>query len=136
MKFNLIKIELAIDARKGRLTIAEIAEFIGIAERTLYYWRTRGKEIYVEVEVMCTRSFDSLNPNEEGLLRLYHAFSGDDAESFEKRRLELEAQIEEKASEAEERREQRLHRLKQRKATHEKNRRLPDIYKRIRQFQR
>ena len=42
-------VEVIVRARSGGLTWGETADLIGVDERTLHYWRAKGKSLWVKI---------------------------------------------------------------------------------------
>ena len=91
-------VEVIVRARSGGLTWAETAELIGVDERTLHYWRSEGKSLWVKIYTWEKKEAE-LTERERRLVDLYERLNrptdGDPEAIF----YQLDARIDEKKAE-------------------------------------
>ena len=63
-------VEVIVRARTGGLTWGETAELIGVDERTLHYWRAKGKSLWVKIYTLEMQETE-LTERERWLVDLY-----------------------------------------------------------------
>lgn len=91
-------VEVIIRARSGGLTWGETAELIGVDERTLHYWRSKGKSLWVKIYTWEMQETE-LTERERWLVDLYERLnrpSGEDPNAIFHR---LESRLDEKQAE-------------------------------------
>ena len=77
-------VEVIVRARIGGLTWGETAELIGVDERTLHYWRAKGKSLWVKIYTLEMQETE-LTERERWLVDLYERLnrpSGDDPDAI------------------------------------------------------
>ena len=90
-------VEVIVRARTGGLTWRETAELIGVDERTLHYWRTRGKNLWVKIYTWEKKEAE-LSERERWLVDLYERLNRPD-EDPDAIFYELDARLDEKQTE-------------------------------------
>ena len=63
-------VEVIVRARTGGLTWGETAELIGVDERTLHYWRAKGKSLWVKIYTLEMQETE-LTERERWLVDIY-----------------------------------------------------------------
>ena len=91
-------VEVIVRARTGGLTWGETAELIGVDERTLHYWRAKGKSLWVKIYTLEMQETE-LTERERWLIDLYERLNrprGDDPDAIF---YQLETRLDEKQAE-------------------------------------
>ena len=111
-------VEVIVRARSGGLTWGETAELIGVDERTLHYWRAKGKSLWIKIYTWEMQETE-LSERERWLVDLYERLNrpDDDPDAIF---YQLEARLDEKQAElnriAVDRESKRLERRQRRRA--------------------
>lgn len=122
-------VEVIVRARAGGLTWGETAELIGVDERTLHYWRAKGKSLWVKIDTWEIQEAD-LTERDRWLVDLYERLnrpSGDDSDAIFH---QLEARLDEKQAELDRRavnRESKRLERRQRRRVRRKAAPQPDL---------
>ena len=98
-------VEVIVRARSGGLTWGETAELLGVDERTLHYWRAKGKSLWVKIYTWEIQETE-LTEREHWLVDLYERLNrpDDDPDAVFH---QLEARLDEKQAELDHRADNR-----------------------------
>lgn len=91
-------VEVIVRARTGGLTWCETAELIGVDERTLHYWRAKGKSLWVKIYTWEIQETE-LAERERWLVDLYERLNRSPDDDPEAIFYELDARLDEKQAE-------------------------------------
>ena len=91
-------VEVIVRARLGGLTWGETAELIGVDERTLHYWRSKGKNLWVKIDTWEIQETE-LTERERWLVDLYERLNRPGGEDPDAIFYQLEARLDEKQAE-------------------------------------
>ena len=121
-------VEVIVRARSGGLTWGETADLIGVDERTLHYWRAKGKSLWVKIYTWEMQETE-LTERERWMVDLYERLnrpSGEDPDSIfyqlETRLDEKEAELDRREANRESKRlQRRQHKRGRREAVQQPN---------------
>ena len=121
-------VEVIVRARSGGLTWGETAELLGVDERTLHYWRSKGKSLWVKIYTWEMQETE-LTERERWLVDLYERLNrpDDDPDAIFHR---LETRLDQKQAELDRReinRESKRLERRQRRRVRRKTAPQPDL---------
>ena len=107
-------VEVIVRARTGGLTWGETAELIGVDERTLHYWRAKGKSLWVKIYTLEMQETE-LTERERWLIDLYERLNRPIGEDPDAIFYQLETRLDEKQAELDHREANRESKRRQRR---------------------
>ena len=107
-------VEVIVRARTGGLTWGETAELIGVDERTLHYWRAKGKSLWVKIYTLEMQETE-LTERERWLVDLYERLNRPSGEDPDAIFYQLETRLDEKQAESDHRKANRESKRRQRR---------------------
>ena len=107
-------VEVIVRARTGGLTWGETAELIGVDERTLHYWRAKGKSLWVKIYTLEMQETE-LTERERWLVDLYERLNRPSGEDPDAIFYQLETRLDEKQAELDHREANRESKRRQRR---------------------
>ena len=114
-------VEVIVRARSGGLTWGETAELIRVDERTLHYWRAKGKSLWVKIYTLEMQETE-LTERERWLVDLYERLNRPSGEDPDAIFYQLETRLDEKQAELDYREANRESKRRQRRQ-HKRGRR-------------